>query len=256
MVFEVEVFKVFLLVMVRFSGLILTAPIIGSRNFPAMAKVGLVGLTAMLITPVLPQLDTPIPDDFLGFAIFGMGELLIGLMMGFVMTLTFAAIQVAGQMIDMLSGFALINVFNPALETQVPVFGFFLFLLAALYLLVTNGHHLMIQALAASFDSVPLGGFNANPALLREVSTWGSALFYDGIMIAAPVVGALLLAYVTMGLLSRLIPQIHLFVVGFPVTIAMALLLVAITLSSFIHLFDGMLDQMFRNVDTVLRGMA
>ena len=256
MVFEVEVFKVFLLVMVRFSGLIMTAPVIGSRNFPVMAKIGLAGLTAIVMTPVLPRLVAPIPDDAVGFALYGMSELLIGIVMGFVMTLTFAAIQVAGQLVDMLSGFSLINVFNPALETQVPVFGFFLFLLAALYLLALDAHHLMLRALARSFEVIPLGGFHAHPSLLREVSTWGSAMFYDGFMIAAPVAGALLLAYVTMGLLSRLIPQIHLFVVGFPVTIAMALLLVAISLTAYFNLLEGMFERMFDNVGTVMRGMA
>ncbi|MBX7256132.1 MAG: flagellar biosynthetic protein FliR [Candidatus Hydrogenedentes bacterium] len=256
MVFEVEVFKVFLLVVVRFSGLIMTAPVIGSRNFPTTAKIGLVGLTAMLITPAIGRLDTPIPDDAVGFALYGMGELLIGIVIGFVMTLTFAAIQVAGQILDMMSGFSLINVFNPALETQVPIFGFFLFLLAALYLLVLDAHHLMIRALAASFETIPLGGFQANPALLWEVSSWGRAMFYDGIMIAAPAVGALLLAYLTMGLLSRLIPQVHLFVVGFPVTIAMALLLVAISLTAYLSLLDGMFERMFENVGTAIRGMA
>ena len=256
MVFELEVFKVFLLVMVRFSGLLVSAPILGSSSFPTSAKIGLVALTSILITPTVPALDAPLPDGPAAFALLAAGDLIIGLMMGFTMTLAFAAIQVAGQVLDMLTGFAMMNVFNPALETQVPIFGFFLYVIAALYLLVLDGHHMMIKAMAASFEAIPLGGFALNPALLREVSTWGSAMFYDGLMIAAPVGGALLLAYVTMGLLSRLIPQIHLFVVGFPMTIAMGLLLVALSLSVYMNLLDGMFVQMFRNVHTVVRAMS
>ncbi|MCC6698974.1 MAG: flagellar biosynthetic protein FliR [Candidatus Hydrogenedentes bacterium] len=256
MVFEVEVFKVFLLVMVRFSGMVVSAPILGSRNFPAIAKVGLVALSAILITPTVPALDAPLPDDPAAFALLAAGDLLIGLMMGFTMTLVFAAIQVAGQLLDMLTGFAMMNVFNPALETQVPIFGFFLYVIAVLYLLVLNGHHMMIKAMVASFEGIPLGGFVLNPALLREVSTWGSVMFYDGLMIAAPVAAALLLAYVTMGLLSRLVPQIHLFVVGFPLTIAMGLILVALSMSVYMNLLDGMFVRMFRDVHTVVRAMS
>jgi flagellar biosynthetic protein FliR len=256
MVFEVEVFKVFLLVLVRISGMFVSAPVLASSNFPLIAKAGLVTLTALLITPTLPEFGTALPDDPVTFSLMAAGELIIGLMMGFTMTLVFGAIQVAGQLLDMLTGFALMNVFNPALETQVPIFGFFLYILAALYLLALNGHHVMIKAMALSFDRIALGGFVMDPALLREVSTWGKVMFYDGLMIAAPVAGALLLAYVTMGLLGRLVPQIHLFVVGFPITIAMGLLLVALSLSMYLNLLDDMFEQMFRNVNTVMRAMS
>ncbi len=254
--FEIEVFKVFLLVLVRFTGLVVSAPVLGSNNIPIVAKIGLSGLTALLITPTIPALDSPLPDDMIGFAALGAGELMIGLMIGFVMTIAFAAIQVGGQVLDMQTGFGLMNIFNPALETQVPIFGFFLFLIAALYLLATDGHMTMIRALVSTYGQIPLGGFVAKPELLFEVSTWGRVMFIDGFLIAAPVAGALMLAYMTMGLLGRLIPQIHLFVIGFPITIAMGLLVVALSLSVYIHLLDGMFYRMFRDVGTMIRGLA
>ncbi|MDZ4858244.1 MAG: flagellar biosynthetic protein FliR [Candidatus Hydrogenedentes bacterium] len=254
--FEVEVFKVFILVLVRFTGLIVTAPVLGSNNFPMTAKIGLSGLAALLITPTVPALAAPLPDDALSMGVLVIGELLIGISIGFVMTLTFAAIQIGGQVLDMQTGFGLMNIFNPALETQVPIFGFFLFLIAVLYLLAIDGHHLMIRALASTFEQIPLGGFAARPELLGEVSTWGRAMFIDGFLIAAPVAGALMLAYVTMGLLGRLIPQIHLFVIGFPLTIALGLTVVALSLTIYLQLLDGMFTRMFRDVDTLIRGMA
>lgn len=256
MVLEVEVFKVFALALMRFSGLMVAAPILGSRNFPVAAKVGLAGLSAALVTPFIPALSQSLPNEFLPFALLGAGELLIGLMMGFVMSLVFAGIQVGGEVMDMLTGFALMNVFNPAMETQVPIFGFFYFIIAVLYLLALNGHHWMIRAMVRTFDAIPLGGFAARPALLREVSVWGGAMFVDGLMIAAPVAAALLLAYLTMGLLGRVVPQIHLFVVGFPVTIAMGLLVTALALGVYLHVLDGMFERMFENVTILIRGMA
>ena len=69
------------------------------------------------------------PDDILAFAMMGVGELMIGMILGFAMTLVFSSIQMAGQLMDMQSGFGMMNVFNPALETQFPIFGFFLFIL-------------------------------------------------------------------------------------------------------------------------------
>ena len=256
MLFEIEVFKIFILAMARFSGLLITAPVLGSRNFPVIAKAGLAALSAMVVLPSISALAEPLPSDFLHYAIMGAGETLIGMMMGFVMTLVFAAIQIAGQIIDMQSGFALINVFNPALESQVPVFGFFLFLVAALLLLAVDGHHLMIRYLAATFDSIPPGNFVVRPELLREVSSWGRVMFVDGLVIAAPVAASLTLAYVVLGILSRVVPQIHLFVVGFPMTIALSLVMVALFMPLYVGLVQGLFHSMFKDTETLIRMLA
>jgi flagellar biosynthetic protein FliR len=255
-VYEVEVFKVFALVLVRVSGLIASAPILGSRNFPVMGKIGLAGLTAMLITPTIAAQQQPIPGDAVPFALMAAGELMIGLMMGFVMTLTFATLQVAGQLMDMQTGFAMMNIFNPVLEIQFPIFGFFLFIIAVLFLLVTQGHHLMLRALVATFDKIPLGGLVVRRELLGQMSAWGSAMFYDGLMIAAPVAAAMLVAYVVMGLVGRVVPQIQLFVVGFPITIALSLFIVAISMDVYLRVLGGVFNEMFRNVSNLIRGMT
>ncbi len=256
MVLDVEVFKLFVLVMVRISALLVSAPVLGSRNFPIRAKAGLAALMAILITPSLPALAEPIPTEMLPYGVMALGEVSIGLLMGFVMTLIFSAVQVAGQVIDMLSGFALMNVFNPALETQVPIFGFFMYVVAALYLLAIDGHHIMIRALVSTFTRIPLGGFMLRPELLAQVQVWGRGMFLDGLLIAAPVASALLLAYVSMGLMGRVVPQIHLFVVGFPVAIAMAMLMMASFLGIYVGLLDGMFDHMFDGLVGMIEGMT
>jgi len=256
-IFEIEVFQVFLLVMTRFSGLIVSAPVLGSRNVPIRAKAGLAALSAMVVTPVLlaNQVES-LPPGQLNFGVMAIGELAIGLIIGFVMTIVFGAIQVAGQLMDMQSGFGMVNVFNPALETQVPVFGFFFFLLAVLFLLVIDGHVLMFRALASTFERIPLGGIAIRPGLLLEVSVWAKLMFYDGLMIAAPVSASMLLAYVAMGLMGRVVPQIHLFVVGFPVTISLALFVVAASAGMYLLVLDGIFARMFRTVQGVITGLG
>ncbi|MBI2432817.1 MAG: flagellar biosynthetic protein FliR [Candidatus Hydrogenedentes bacterium] len=254
--FELDVFRLFLLVLARFSGLMIAAPVLGSANIPAMAKAGAAGLMALLVTPVLPPLSEPVSAIPLQFAVMAAGELMVGLIIGFVMALTFAAIQLGGQIMDMQTGFGMMNVFNPALEIQFPIFGFFLFIIAVLYLLVINGHHMMIQALVASYEHVPVGQFGLKPAVLFEVSRWGTQIFFDGLRIAAPVAGAMLLAYITMGFLGRVVPQIHLFVIGFPLTMAGGLLLTALIIGVYLQLLDDMFYQMFKNVDMLLHGMG
>ncbi len=255
---ELEIVQVFLLVLVRFSGLLISAPIWGSPNFPAQAKIGLAIFFSILMTPLIPALAHTLPSDPIPFAIVAVGELAIGLIIGFVMSLLFAAVQVAGQIMDLQTGFGMMNVFNPALETQFPIFGFYYFLLAILYMLVLNLHLVMIRALASTFDAIPLGGIVLRPELLWEVSRWGSAMFYDGLMIAAPVAVAMMLAYVTMGLLGRVVPQIHLFAVGFPITISLGLLVAALTASQTLYfaVIDRLFDHMWEDVETVIRGLS
>lgn len=253
---EIEIYKLFLLVMVRLSGLFISAPILSSQNLPVIAKIGLTALTAMLVTPMIPALAVALPDEAVPFAALAVGELIIGVLMGFVMTLLFAAVQVAGQIMDLQTGFGMMNVFNPAMETQFPVFGFFLFIVAVLYMLIFGGHRLMLWGLCASYQSIPVGGFVARPELMLEMSRWGQSMFVNGLMIAAPVTAAMLLAYVTMGLLGRVVPQIHLFVVGFPVTIATGLFITAFAVGVYVKILDGLFHQMFRNVETLIRGLG
>lgn len=256
MLFEAEVLKVFALVMVRVSGLVVTAPFLGSSSFPPTAKAGLIALTAVLITPTLPKLAQPLPADFLPFGVMALSEFATGALLGFVMTIVFAAVQLAGEIVDMLSGFAMMNVFNPALETQVPIFGFFFFIVAVLFLLAVDGHHVMIRALVSTYRTVPLGSFALHPQLLREVSTWGGPMFRDALLIASPATAALLVAYATMGILGRAVPQIHLFVVGFPITIAIGLIMVALILRIYVELLAGLFQETFRNVAVIIRGMS
>ncbi len=253
---EIEIFKLFLLVMVRFSGLMVSAPFLGSTNVPLTAKVGLSFFGALLVTPTLPLLDSGLPQEAIAFAVLALGEFLIGLMVGFVVGLVFAAVQVGGQIMDLQTGFGMMNVFNPALGTQFPIYGFFLFILAVLYMLVTNLHHVMIAGFVHTFEAIPIGGFVAEPALLWEVSRWGDAMFVDGLIIASPVAAAMMLAYVTMGLIGRVIPQIQLFVVGFPLTIATGLMITALSIGLYVQILDGIFERTFIRMDTLIRGLG
>lgn len=253
---EVEIFKLFILVMARVSGLVVSAPLIGSGNYPIIAKIGLTALLAFIITPTLPMLDAPIPEEGFPFSLLASGEFLVGILLGFVMTIVFAAIQIGGQIMDLQTGFGMMNVFNPALETQFPIFGFFLFILAVLYLVLIDGHHKILEGLVYSYEHVPIGGLVVRPALFTEVMRWGREMFVDGLMIAAPIGAAMLLAYITMGILGRVVPQIHLFVVGFPFTIGLGLFLMSLTIGMYLQILDGMFTRMFRNVETVVHGLG
>lgn len=253
---EIAAVQLYVLVLARFAGLVVSAPVLGSGNFPVQAKVALAATMALVLTPVMLPNAPEIPADPIAYALMGAGEFLIGLLVGFALTLVFNAIQVAGQIIDLQTGFGMMNVFNPALETQFPIFGFFLFIMATIYLIILDGHHLIIRALVSTYDSVPVGEFMMRHGLLFEFAALGHLMFVDGLLIAAPLAAAMLLAYVTMGLLGRVVPQIHLFVVGFPLTIGVGLLLMSLIMGVYTRTLEGMFNQMFHTVDKLIQAMG
>jgi flagellar biosynthetic protein FliR len=171
------------------------------------------------------------------------------------MFLVFMGVQVAGQIVDMQMGFGVANVIHPALETQVPLIGFFQFLLATLFFLTLNGHLRIIEFLAYSFDKVPAGSLSYDasvPAIL--IRSFGD-LFSLAIKIAAPALATLLLTMVTLGIIGRLVPQINLLIVGFPFTIAIGLIMVAASIEIFFMLMRGTFGEMWQKVALVLDHM-
>jgi flagellar biosynthetic protein FliR len=253
---EIAVVQLYVLVLARFAGLVVSAPVLGSSNFPMQAKVGLAAAMALVLTPVLMDSAPALPESPLAFALMGAGEFLIGLLVGFALTLMFNAIQVAGQIIDLQTGFGMMNVFNPALDTQFPIFGFFLFIMATIYLIILDGHHLIIYGLVSTYESVPVGEFMVRESVLLEIATLGHLMFVDGLIIAAPLAAAMLLAYVSMGLLGRVVPQIHLFVVGFPLTIGVGLLLMSLIMGVYTRTLDGLFGRMFHAVDNLIQALG
>lgn len=253
---EVELFKLFMLVLARVGGLMVSAPVFGSGSFPNTAKIGFAALIAMLITPMLPAREFPLPAEGIPLAILALGELAIGVLVGTVITLVFASVQIGGQIMDLQTGFGMMNIFNPALQAQFPVFGFFLFIFAVLYMVTLGWHHMMIKALIATYQHIPLGGIVYRPELFLEASKWGTGMFVDGLMIAAPVAAAMVMAYATLGLLGRVVPQIQLFVVGFPITIALGLFISACTVGTYLSFLDGSFYRTFRDVELLVRGLG
>jgi flagellar biosynthetic protein FliR len=124
--------------------------------------------------------------------------------------------------------------------------------LAMLYLLVMGGHHMILRLLAESFTAVPIGALNPTPGAFAEVVYFGSRLFVQGVMLSAPVLASVLLAYATLGLLGRVVPQIHLLSVGFPITIALSLFILAMSLSIYLQVVHNFFGEMFSQVARVM----
>jgi len=241
--FQAE-FGVFLLVFTRISGMFTTAPFLGNRIIPGNVRIGLAFLFALLLTPFVPLPAGGLPDNVFSYFLILGNELMLGLAVGLIATLTFLAIQLAGEMIDMQMGFAMVNVIDPLYGIQVPLMGNFLYILALMVMLLTNSHHLLLWGIQRSFVIAPAAGFGFTRASAQIVIDNFAGLFAVALSICAPVVGILLLTSVALGIISRTMPQMNVFIVGMPLKIIVGLVVLLFMLPLYGTLLEGLFGRM------------
>jgi len=203
---------------VRILALLATAPVIGDPVVPRQVKVALSALLALVLAPgVAGAADVPLMS--LPGAWVTAQQVLIGVAIGFTMRIVFTAVQAAGEYIGLQMGLSFATFFDPASGGQTAVVARFLYMLAALIFLAVDGHLHLIALLAQSFDSVPVARNGLAGAGWMVVARAAQDIFTTGLMLALPVVTALLILNLAMGILNRASPQFSIFAVGFPLTL-------------------------------------
>ena len=222
---------VFLLMLTRCSGIFLIAPFFGSLNIPIMVRAATAFMFAVVLFPVVDGLGpVDAPTSVLMYTVAVFKELFIGWLIGFVAYVCFSAIHMAGKVMDMQVGFAVVNVMDPTSGQQIPLIGSFLYNLGIIVFLVTNGHHMIITALAESFRVVPLLTMQPNLSLTMIMVNFTNGIFVTGMKIAMPVTFAILLVNVALGILARTMPQMNIFVVGIPLQLMVGVSILAMLL--------------------------
>ncbi|MCX8066029.1 MAG: flagellar biosynthetic protein FliR [Candidatus Hydrogenedentes bacterium] len=256
-IFEVDLFLLYVLTLMRISGFLVSMPVLGSRNIPMVVKAGLAGILALTITPLIPPLQSEFPKTLSNFIVIGTLEILIGVGMGFIVSIMFAGVQVAGELMDLQTGFGIMNIFNPAMETQFPIFGFFLFLLWAMFFLLINGHLYIIKVLTESYKILPIGTiYTPQENFGLGIAKLGSVIFIYGVRLAGPVLVAMLLTYAVLGVFGRAVPQINLLIIGFPITIGLGFIILAVCIGVYVGVFEEMINESIREVRTFIRGLG
>ncbi|MEL0586814.1 MAG: flagellar biosynthetic protein FliR [Candidatus Thiodiazotropha sp. (ex. Lucinoma kazani)] len=238
--------------MVRISAMLLSAPLFSSRQVPVRLRLFMMLLITLLIAPTLPQLP---PADVLshtGFIIM-LQQILIGVMMGFILQMVFAALVFGGQVIAYSMGLGFASMVDPTNGVQVPVVAQFYLILATLLFLVFNGHLLSIELVVDSFITMPVATDGLSRNGLLELVAWGSRLFAGGLLIALPIVGAMLMVNMGMGVVMRAAPQLNIFSIGFPITMLLGFVLIWATLPNVFTVFNELLDEAFQHLMQSLR---
>lgn len=249
-----QALPVFLLVFCRMSAFLVTSPIFSFRNVPMTLKIGLAFFVSLLVYAGLGGWSASVPQ--ISYVYLIIQETLIGLLLGFLSYLFFTAVQVAGSFIDHMMGLGMANVIDPLTGTQSPVVGNFKFFVGMLIFLALDGHHYLILALMRSYEWVPLsGGFFARIAdggvsdfLVDSLAR----MFYLAFQMSAPIVVAIFLLDVALGVLAKTVPTMNVFVIGLPIKIVTGLILLFLTVSGFTALFRNLFAEMFRYMEQLL----
>ncbi len=212
----------------RISGLIMTAPAIGTRAVPARTRIILVLALSAVIVPL-----TPPPPTVAVFSAGGMvtaiQEVVIGAAMGLVVRIVFTVVELAGQIVAQQMGLGFASLVDPQTGLQVPVLAQFYIIFTTLIFFSLGGHLLLISTLVDSFQILPAGAGGISQAGIELVLEWSATLFSGALAIALPIVVALLAVNLSFGVMARAAPQLNVFAVGFPIMIMFGILMVMLT---------------------------
>lgn len=234
---------VFLVVLARVGGLVTFAPFWSNRSADAKIRVVFAGVLAIALTPaIMPRFATP-PSELGSLLPVLAGEILIGMVFGFVGKLVFSGFELAAHLLSSQMGFSLAGVIDPSTKAHTTAFGTIAQMLALMVLLAADGHHWFLAATVKSFSTTVPGSFAFNAELLDLLLRFSANALVVGVTLAAPAIIVLLAVEFALEIFGRTAPQFQVFILGFPLKIVAGLWIIGASLyflpSSFRHILGG-----------------
>ncbi len=243
------------LVFIRTGAILITAPLFGSRNVPLKLKAGLSLVLTLAILPVVGFKEVylaSLPSLVSAMA----GEVLIGVIIGFTAKLIFAAVQLAGELVGFQMGFGIVNVIDPQTSTQFSIIAQFQNIITLLIFLALDAHYWFILAISKSFELIQPLGFCFTDSLMEAIISLSCDMFVIAAKVAAPVIAVLFFTDVALGLIARTVPQMNIFIVGFPVKIAIGLLGLGFSLPLLSYLLRNLFQRMGGDIILLMKLMS
>ncbi len=238
--------------LIRISAMFVAVPLFSLRAVPARVRLILSLAITLVIIPVLPGYPMVEMFSYQGFLV-AVAQVMIGLTSGFIVQLVFSALLFAGQGVALSMGLGFAAMVDPQNGQQVPVIAQFYVMTSTLIFLSLDGHLLLIQMLLDSFTSLPIGIDGITKSDIWTILTWSSRMFTGGLLLTMPIIVSLLLVNISLGVATRVAPQLNIFSVGFPVTLMLGMLLVWLTLPDVLDQFTGSLTETYELVGKVLK---
>jgi flagellar biosynthetic protein FliR len=247
--FDAGKFILFTLILTRVSGLLMTAPIYGTPDIPLQVRALFAFALSLLVVPSQWGVAVPDAGNLPQYLLLIGSELVVGLALGLGISILFSGIELAGHLIDQVSGMMIAEIFDPVQGNNTSIVSRLLYWVTASIYVAIGGHRLAMAGLLDTFQSIPPGSASMPGSLTGTLVALLTQSFELGIRAAAPVVAAMLLANLVLGLIARAMPQLNLFVLGFGLNAMLALGILGISLGAAVWVFE---DQIEPTVNAVL----
>lgn len=249
--------SILLLIFVRVSAFFVSVPLFSYRTIPPQMRIALAFVLAWMMYYTFSIEAIPFDGNYI---LLVLKEAVIGLMLGLTAYIIMSAVQIAGGFIDFQMGFALANIVDPQTGAQSPLMGQFFNFLALLTLLAINGHHLLLDGIFYSYQFLPMEQMFPNfgsEDTVQFIMKMFAAVFVVAFQMSAPIVATLFLVTIALGITGKTVPQMNIFVIGFPIKIAVGFLVLIITMAVMVEVMQNLIEMMIiqlRNLMVILGG--
>jgi flagellar biosynthetic protein FliR len=250
---SVDMFKSFLIVLIRVSVILFMMPIFGAKRIPNNMKAGIAFTVSLAMLPVVAPDPSIFPESPWQFAYIVLCEFIVGFILGMIVNIFFMGVQMAGQMAGLQMGFAIATIFDPNSGVQSSMVSQLGYWTALIVFLLLDGHHFLLVAIKNSFDIIQFGQVSLQQELYNPVLMLASQLFVIAVKIGAPTIAALIFVDVGFGLTAKMSPQMNILIVALPLKIAvgliffgMSLQLVLIFLKKYLTTFIPMMNNLMK----------
>ena len=252
MTFTVENLEFYLLVLVRVSALVMTAPFFSYNSVPVRVRAAMSVFLSLVLIPIIPVIDLNYAG-VVGYSVLILKETLIGFTLGFMCNMCFFIVGFSGQLMDMEMGLSMASMFDPMTNTQISATGNIYNYLLMLMMVVTNMHYYIVRAIADSFTYFNIGKAIFPIADIKNlVVDFIGSYFIIGFRIILPVFCCMLLINVVLGVLAKAAPQMNMFVIGLQIKVLVGLIVLVLILQSFPRVADYIFDEMKEVITNVI----
>jgi len=247
MVVTLPQIEVFVLVLSRIAGIFIQAPVYNSRTFPALGKTALAIWISAVMLMVVPV--KALPDSSFTFMIMIASELIIGFLIGFVCQILFTGIQAAGDLIDLQMGTSIANSLDPNTGSVSSMVGKLTFFIGTVTFLILNGHHMILAGVHQSFNAIPVGYLiNISPNLTTQLIELVGVMLLIAVQLAVPALLMIFLSDFSFGIVSRVAPQVNVFMLGFQIKPSLGMLAILFSIPLIANHIGTLTNQMIQEI--------
>lgn len=250
-------FQVFLLIMMRLFGMFVVAPFFASGTIPFRIRAATAAYVTVAVFPLVVNTIVPVPENMYLYALMAMSEVFIGMLIGFFVSVIFAAFQLAARIFSFQMALGIAEVVDPFSQVGITLVGQLWALMGLMIFIAIDGPHQLVMATFESFGSVRLFDLAGDgPVMYHALLDAFGAMFLVALKLAFPILATLFLLTFTLGMLAKAAPQMNVFMVGIPIQIGTGFLVMVVIIGGITLGMSTALGRAMKDLMVFIRAMG